>query len=73
MQIPDLLPANIEVYEIYQMIQDQHIMGPRGPVELNLIPVLQVMEMRGVQNQERCLNLIRLVYGLDLERLYRGK
>lgn len=73
MGVPELLPENIEVYEIYQMVRDQHIMGARGPVELNLIPVFKVMEMRNVKNPEQYLNLIRTVYSLDLERLYRSK
>jgi len=68
-----LLPENIEVYEIYDMIRNQHIMGASGPVDLNLIPVFEVMNRRGVKDWERCLNLLRMVYDLDIKRLYRDK
>jgi len=56
------MPENVGVYEIYQMVADQHIMGPGGPVGLNLVPVFEIMKMRGVADQDRCLELVRRVY-----------
>ena len=67
------MPENAEVYGIYSIVQDQHIMGYGGPVELNLIPVFKMMEMRGVEDKERCLELIRMAYHSELERFYRNK
>ena len=55
------------------MVQGQHIMGPRGPAELNLIPVFKVMEMRGIEDKERCLELIQTVYHLDLKWMYDSR
>ena len=69
-EVPNLMPENAEAYEIYQIVQGQHIMGFNGPVDLNLVPVFELMKIRDVEDKERCLSLIRAVYYNQLKRFY---
>lgn len=44
------------------MVSRQHIMGPSGPVEINLAAVFAVMEMLGVRNREKVLRQVKTMY-----------
>lgn len=68
--MPDVLPENFEIIEVYQMVCNQHIMGPSGPVDLDLNAVIKVMELFNVKDKVRCLELVHKAYNymLDKER-----
>lgn len=53
---------------VFQMVQSQHIMSFAGPVALDLNPVFKVMELYGVEDQKRCLELVLLAYSTVQEQ-----
>jgi len=56
------MEENKAVVEIYLRVQNQHIMGFNGPVDLNLLSLKLVMDMMGTKDRtifERVHNLYR--------------
>lgn len=53
-QVPyPLWPENSTQFDIWQLVGDQWIMGASGPVALNLIPVLHVIDNLGLDGDEK--------------------
>ena len=67
---PPLWPENGPVYDIFRRLSGQHIMGPSGPVDLNLGPVFKMMELKGIdaRDRERCIDLIQSAYRALIKR-----
>jgi len=62
--LPYLWPENQPVYSIYSRVCGQHIMADFQPVDLNLLPVVEVMDIVGVDKEDRlyCLDLVQKAY-----------
>jgi len=61
---PPLALENGPVYDILRRVSGQHILGPGGPVDLNLEPVFKMMELKRIRPEDRewCLDLIQSAY-----------
>ena len=64
--MPELLPENKEVVEVYSLCHDQFIIGPNGPVSLNLQSVIPIMDYLKVKDKVRCLKMIKLISNLNI-------
>ena len=56
---PELLPGNVDAWMIYERCQGQLIMSLDGPVDINVLAVLAVMELEGVENKQECLRQVQ--------------
>jgi len=62
--LPQILPENQPVIKLYFLIQNQHIMGPAGPVDLNVDAAYRIID-RHIENkhdQEICFDMIYKTY-----------
>ena len=62
--LPYLWPENQVVYSVYSRVCGQHIMADFQPIDLNLLPVFKVMDIVGVDKEDRlhCLDLVQKAY-----------
>lgn len=69
--MPKLQAENVIPAKIYAKVQDQHIIGPNGPVGLRQEPVWKWIEELKVDQEDReyCFDLVRASYGAFLEEL----
>lgn len=65
--IPALLPENKEVFDIFTTVQNQHIMGFGGPVDLNFQSVEFIMNLNGVENKKEMFSKVYKLYKLSLK------
>ncbi len=63
--VPELLPENYDLMSIYMKVQNQHIMGFGGPVDLDFGSVKFIMDLYEVPAESRKM-MFEKVY-----RLYR--
>lgn len=69
--IPEILPENRQIIEVYTLIQNQHIMGFNGPVDLNLLSLDFAMNIVGVKpkNKNDVFNKVYMLYQKTLKKL----
>lgn len=48
---------------IYQRCQGQLIMSMDGPVDINVLAVLAVMKLEGVEDERDCLDKVQTIAG----------
>lgn len=62
--LPKLWPENQPIYSIYSRVCGQHIMAECQPVDLNLMPVFEVMDIVGIKKEDQlfCLDMIQKAY-----------
>ena len=60
--LPPLWPDNALPLEIYLKVQNQHIMGFSGPVDLNLESLFRVLDLYEVKDKKRCFDLVHRTY-----------
>jgi len=46
--VPELMPENSEVFRVFMKVQNQHIMGFSGPVDLNFDSVKFIMGIQRI-------------------------
>jgi len=63
------MPANIEAFNVYMQVQNQHIMGFSGPVDLNFLSVKFIMDMMGVKNQLDIFERVHTTYKAVLDHM----
>ena len=58
--MPDLKSENQIPYEIWNMVKYQWIMGPQGAVDIQIQPIIELINMYQVPDNEKvyCLNLV---------------
>ena len=49
----EIWPDNWKIFELWQLVGDQWIMGSSGPVALNLIPILHVIGTMGLDKEDQ--------------------
>lgn len=47
-----LWPENIPVFNMWQTLCDQWIMGFNGPIAINLIPVMHELDRKGIPSED---------------------
>jgi len=60
--LPPLWPENVLPLEIYLKVQNQHIMGFSGPVDLNLESLFRVLDLYEVNDKKQYFDLIHRTY-----------
>ena len=60
--LPPLMPENSEALQVYTKVQNQHIMGMNGPIDLDLKSVKIVMDLLDIQDQKSCLDRVHKAY-----------
>ena len=62
--MPLLWPENQPIYLIYSRVCGQHIMAEYQPVSLNLMPVFKMMDIVGIEKEDRlfCIDMIQKAY-----------
>ena len=56
--LPVLLPANQQIYEIFNMAQSQHIIAFNKIIGLRLNPIFHLLELYEVEDKKRYLELM---------------
>jgi len=56
--LPPLLPENEEIARVYQMAQNQLIMGSNGPVDIKMEAIDNAMEHYTIADRRRCRVLV---------------
>ena len=64
--LPELSPKNREIIEVYSLCHDQFIIGPSGPVSLNLTSVFKIMDLLKVKDKKRCLKMVKMLASLNI-------
>jgi hypothetical protein len=54
----DVMPCNVEALRIYNLVQDQFIMGMGGPVAINHMAVHSAMELEEVKERKACFRKV---------------
>jgi len=64
LEIPIILQENIPVFQIWTRVKNQLVIGPGGPVSLDLNPIFPFLDMFKIEEDERlrCLDLLQLLY-----------
>lgn len=60
--IPEIMADNKVAWQVFNEVNDQHIMAFGGPIALNLIPVFKVMDRMGIENQMSCIRKVKTAY-----------
>lgn len=47
--LPDLMPANLDAWRVYQATQNQLIMGFGGPISINQMAVWEFIDRHGIE------------------------
>ena len=63
------MPGNNEAFNVYMQVQNQHIMGFSGPVDLNFVSVKYIMDLMGVRNQMAVFEKVHTAYKAVLEHM----
>jgi len=63
------MPANIEAFNVYMQVKNQHIMGFSGPVDLNFLSVKFIMDMMGVKDQLNVFERVHTTYTAVLDHM----
>jgi len=56
--LPELIPENYQVYEIFNIAQSQHIIAFNKIIGLRLSPIFHLLELYGIDDQKRYIELI---------------
>ena len=60
--LPEVLPENLEAVQVFQLIQNQHIMSFGGPIDLNLPAMEFVMKILGLEGRKDVFDLAYFAY-----------
>ena len=60
---PTLMPENAEAWNVYQRCQGQLIMSYGGPVDINILAVLAMIDLLGIEDRLDCLEKVQAVAG----------
>lgn len=61
------MPDNKELFELYMMVRNQHIMGFGGPVDLNFNSVKFAMETLGIVNTKATFDRLYKAYSTSMK------
>lgn len=67
--MPEIETDNLDILQVFLMVKDQYIMGAGGPIALNLDPVFKTMNILKIQQQDRCLTMIKKMHNAMIEKL----
>ena len=67
--MPTLMPENSQIFEIYTLVRNQHIMGFGGPVDLDIKSAMLVIDMFGVDNRKEVFDKVYKLYNITLSRI----
>ena len=70
--ITPLMSANQVVLDVYLQVQNQHIMGFSGPVDINFLSVKFIMDMMGIKNQKEVFERVHKLYRVMISNLYHA-
>ena len=56
------MEMNIIPLKVFQKCRNQHIVSMSGPVDLDFRSVISYMDLIGVEEKERCFELVHAVY-----------
>ena len=67
-----LMPDNQVVFDVYMQVQNQHIMGFGGPVDINFMSVKFIMDLMEVEakNQKMVFDRVHKLYKSLISELY---
>ncbi len=68
--LPPLLPENEDTAKVYQMAQNQLIMGPNGPVDVNIDAIELAMDHYMIQDRRRCRIMVMSTVRHMINRFY---
>ena len=68
--LPPLLPENQDTAKVYQMAQNQLIMGPNGPVDVNIDAIDLAMDHYMIQDRRRCRIMVMSTVRHMINRFY---
>lgn len=54
----DTNPANIDALRIFNIVQNQFIMGMNGPVDINHLAIYSAMELYKIENRQKCFGKV---------------
>jgi hypothetical protein len=60
--LPDLMPENKVLFEIFWLVKNQHIMGPGGPIDLKIDILHSEIERRHIDDKQWCFDLVYAAY-----------
>ena len=55
----DLLEENEDIAAVYMVTRRQVIMGPAGPVDIDIQAVKTAMDLYGIKDQRGCMEAVR--------------
>lgn len=64
--IPKVMPENKEVFDLFIMVRNQHIMSFGGPIDLNFNSLKVAMEAMGIENTKETFNRVHKLYHTSL-------
>lgn len=64
---PQLMPDNQEIFDLFMMVRNQHIMSFGGPVDLNLNSIEFAMETLGIKNTKETFGKVYSLYHISLK------
>jgi len=67
--IPILMSGNRQIFEIYTLIRNQHIMGFGGPVDLDFKSAMLIIDMFGVDDKKEVFDKVYRLYNITLSRI----
>ena len=67
--MPYVEPENAEAVEVFMMVRHQHIMGPAGPVTLNLAALQLAFDLVGVKDKKGCYDRVVRMYANHLDKI----
>ena len=72
--LPRLWPENQPIYAVYSRVSSQHIMAECQPIDLNLVPVLGIMDLVGIRKEDKlfCMDMIQKAYH-EVQQVERDK
>ena len=72
--LPRLWPENQPIYAVYSRVSSQHIMAECQPIDLNIVPVLGVMDLIGIRKEDQlfCMDMIQKAYH-EVQQVERDK
>jgi len=67
--MPEIMPENRDVIDVYAKVRSQHIMGMSGPVDINILAIKAVMDLQGIENQKRVFEKVYKLYNHIMSRI----
>ncbi len=67
--LPPLMPENEDATQIFSITQNQLIMGPGGPIDINQTAIHEAMKLYQVQNRRECFEKVLTLSGYFLGKI----